>query len=205
MRCLPQSHRSPGLVTGLSGTGGAVLARSSKSGSARKSSISCCSKPVSSDRSRDPEVLRVQAPESSRSQSVSSWLRLSISRYALTCAGVRLSATWTGTCFRPSFFAASNLVCPQMTTPSLSTTIGYAPAKLFDRCGDLVNRALGNLAAVPGVGNRFVDRPQAHFRSFIRTPALRLDWDLSEGALCAGLANRSARNYRINQKCSGMF
>ena len=44
-RCSPQSHRSPGRRPGCSGTGGATLARSSSSGRARKSSISCWIEP----------------------------------------------------------------------------------------------------------------------------------------------------------------
>jgi hypothetical protein len=38
----------------------------------------------------------------------------------------------------------------------------YAPAELLDGCSDLVNRPLRNLTAVPGVGNRLLDRPPAH-------------------------------------------
>ena len=58
-----------------------------------------------------------------------------------------------GTSRRPSFFAASHLVWPQIT-PSLS--------ELFDRRGDPVNRPLGDLPAVSCVGDGPFDRPHAH-------------------------------------------
>ena len=46
MRCLPQSHRSPGRDTGFSGSGGTRRSPSSSSASASRSSISLGSKPV---------------------------------------------------------------------------------------------------------------------------------------------------------------
>ncbi len=39
---------------------------------------------------------------------------------------------------------------------------GLPPAKLLDARGDLVDRALRNLAAVAGVGDRLINRPPAY-------------------------------------------
>ena len=59
---------------------------------------------------------------SSHCDSVAVWL--SAIRYALTWAGLKPTATWTGTSSRPSFNAALYRVWPTMMTPSSSTTIG---------------------------------------------------------------------------------
>ena len=78
----------------------------------------------------------------------------------------------------------------QVDDPIFIDNDTLSPAELFDGNGDLVNRTLRDLTAVPEVRNRPVDRPHAHLE--IVHPYLRkLDWDLSECALCARLSNRA--------------
>src|SRR5262249_36814927 len=66
---------------------------------------------------------------------------------------------------------------------------GNAKPEFFDRCGDLVDRALWNFAAVPRIRNRFVDGPPTHYE-IIHPTCSKWFWNLAEGALCAGPSNR---------------
>jgi hypothetical protein len=75
-------------------------------------------------------------------------------------------------------------VCPQITTPSLSTTIGTRqPNSLIDRCGYFVDRALRDLAAVTGVRDRLGNRPRAHLQ--IVRPCTFCDWIRDSFGGCA--------------------
>ena len=75
------------------------------------------------------------------SHSDASWERLSMIRYALTCAGVKPSATWTGTFSIPSCSAARYRVCPTTMTISLSTTIGCRQPNSFKEAATLATAA----------------------------------------------------------------
>ena len=55
---------------------------------------------------------------------------------------------------------------------------GHAEPELFDGRGDFVNRALRDLAAIPGVRNRFIDRPPTHFKIIHPSPTTRLDFGI---------------------------
>src|SRR5260370_12699957 len=68
------------------------------------------------------------------------------------------------------------------------------PSKFRDARSELVDRALGDLATVTGVWDQFVNWPPAHLQIVHPSPS-RTELDLSEGALCASLSNRSCFFY----------
>ena len=100
-RCGPSSHRSPSRDTGDSGSGGVAFAFSSSS-SASRSSISPGSNPVTIDRNPIPGGPATPEARASSSQSAQVTERFTISRKALTCAGVHSSQRITGMSVSPA-------------------------------------------------------------------------------------------------------
>lgn len=121
-------QRSPSSVTGSSSLSISSGSKSSSLTSVASSSIRDASSAIASKSKPKPSIPMLR-PSSSfsrsgKSHSASSPVLLSASLKALTCSGVRSSATMHGTRSSPSLWAALYLVWPATIVPSLSMTIG---------------------------------------------------------------------------------
>src|SRR5580658_7658142 len=82
-----------------------------------------------------------------------------------------------------------------MITPSLSTTMGTRHPNSLIGAATLSTARSGILRLLRAYGIGLAIGHEQTSRSFIRAPAATRIWDLSEVALCAGLANRALPYY----------